>query len=128
MFRVLSKSWRPGRGVEINELEGRMYLFQCNHILDVRRIIDGGPWSFDDHMLLTHELQQGETPKHVSINRMAFWVQVHQLPHRYFSEAAGRAIGDNIGVFQNYDERNATFLLDASCESGLFLMSVLPLL
>ncbi|CAN0921075.1 hypothetical protein LINGRAHAP2_LOCUS32412 [Linum grandiflorum] len=86
MCQVLSKARRPGRGVEINELEGRLFLFRCNHIIDVRRIIDDGPWSFDGHLLLTHELQQGETPSQVALNTVAFWIQVHNLPHRYFSE------------------------------------------
>ncbi|CAN0871523.1 hypothetical protein LINGRAHAP2_LOCUS9864 [Linum grandiflorum] len=62
MCCVLSKAWRPGRGVEINELEGGLYLFRCNHSLDVRRIMDDEPWSFDGHLLLTHELQSEETP------------------------------------------------------------------
>ncbi|CAN0912468.1 hypothetical protein LINGRAHAP2_LOCUS27379 [Linum grandiflorum] len=62
MCRVLSNAWSPGRGVEIDELEGRLYLFRCNHILDVCRIIDEDPWSFDGHLLLTHELQQGGKP------------------------------------------------------------------
>ncbi|CAN0858952.1 hypothetical protein LINGRAHAP2_LOCUS7523 [Linum grandiflorum] len=72
MCQVLSKVWRPGRGVEINELEGRLFIFRCNHIIDVRRIINDGPWSFDGHLLLTHELQKGETPSQVALNTVAF--------------------------------------------------------
>ncbi|CAN0925715.1 hypothetical protein LINGRAHAP2_LOCUS34911 [Linum grandiflorum] len=72
MCQVLSKAWRPGRGVEINELEGRLLLFRCNHIIDVRRIIDDGPWSFDGHLLLTHELQEGETPIRLPLIRLPF--------------------------------------------------------
>ncbi|CAN0871777.1 hypothetical protein LINGRAHAP2_LOCUS9941 [Linum grandiflorum] len=128
MCQVLSKAWRPGRGVEINELEGRLFLFRCNHIIDVRRIIDDGTWSFDGHLLLTHELQEGETPTQVAFNKVVFWIQIHKLPHRYFSEEAGRAIGNGIGSFLDYDERNANFLPDAYMRVCIALDVRAPLL
>ncbi|CAN0904905.1 hypothetical protein LINGRAHAP2_LOCUS23366 [Linum grandiflorum] len=60
MCRVLSNAWQLGRDVEFSE--GRMYLLRCTHLLDVRRIIDEGPWSFNGHLSITHELQSGELP------------------------------------------------------------------
>ncbi|CAN0912485.1 hypothetical protein LINGRAHAP2_LOCUS27384 [Linum grandiflorum] len=56
MFRALPNAWQPGRSVEIAELEGRLILFRCAHLLDVHRIMDKGPWSFNGHILITHEL------------------------------------------------------------------------
>ncbi|CAN0845708.1 hypothetical protein LINGRAHAP2_LOCUS4181 [Linum grandiflorum] len=92
------------------------------------RIIDDSPWSFDGHLLLTHELQQGETPNQVALNTVAFWIQVHNLPHRYFSEEAGRAIGNDIGSFLDYDERNANFLPDAYMRIRIAMDVRVPLL
>ncbi|CAN0874954.1 hypothetical protein LINGRAHAP2_LOCUS10546 [Linum grandiflorum] len=128
MCQVLSKAWRPGCGVGINELEGRLFLFRCNHIIDVRRIIDDGPWSFDGHLLLTHELQKGETLSQVALNTVAFWIQVHNLLHRYFSEKVGRTIGNDIGSFLDYNERNANFLPDAYMRIRIALDVRVPLL
>ncbi|CAN0847528.1 hypothetical protein LINGRAHAP2_LOCUS5024 [Linum grandiflorum] len=41
--RVLPSVWEPGRGVEVDELEGGLYLFRFEHQLDVCKVIDKGP-------------------------------------------------------------------------------------
>ncbi|CAN0905196.1 hypothetical protein LINGRAHAP2_LOCUS23531 [Linum grandiflorum] len=64
----------PTLGVEFSELKGYLYLLPCTHLLDVRCIFDEEPWSFNGHMLITHELQSGELPSQVPPNLVEFWV------------------------------------------------------
>ncbi|CAN0922020.1 hypothetical protein LINGRAHAP2_LOCUS32893 [Linum grandiflorum] len=38
--RSLPSVWEPGRAVEVDELEGGLFLFRFEHQLDVRKVID----------------------------------------------------------------------------------------
>ncbi|CAN0825768.1 hypothetical protein LINGRAPRIM_LOCUS2079 [Linum grandiflorum] len=60
--RSLPSVWESGRGVEVDELEGGLYMFRFEHQLDVRKVMDKGPWHLNGVLLITHELQPGEFP------------------------------------------------------------------
>ncbi|KAL8507170.1 hypothetical protein ACS0TY_017900 [Phlomoides rotata] len=77
-----------------------------HHILDVNRILEGSPWSFNNHPLVLHSLQIGDHPLRVPLNKIPFWVQVYDLPHGYFTERVGKQLGDYISKFLEYDGSN----------------------
>ncbi|CAN0915557.1 hypothetical protein LINGRAHAP2_LOCUS29206 [Linum grandiflorum] len=83
--RSLPSVWEPERGVEVDELDGGLYLFQFEHQLDVRKVVDKGSWHFNGVLLIVHELQPGKFQDQVPLTQIPFWVQVHQLPFGYFS-------------------------------------------
>ncbi|CAN1245105.1 hypothetical protein LINGRAPRIM_LOCUS2901 [Linum grandiflorum] len=56
----MAKVWQPGRGVEVVDLGGQLYLFRFFHEFDIRWVVDCGPWTFDSHLLVLHELRAGE--------------------------------------------------------------------
>ncbi|CAN0920097.1 hypothetical protein LINGRAHAP2_LOCUS31837 [Linum grandiflorum] len=37
--------WRPYRGIIIEELEGKLILFCFYHALDLRWVLENGPWT-----------------------------------------------------------------------------------
>lgn len=100
--------WRPGKGVAIHDLGGQRFLFQFFHVIDMKRVFEGGPWSFDSLLLILHHLKQGELPNQVPLNSIAFWIQVHDLPVGYMSHHVGKQLGDFIGQFLEYDTTNNT--------------------
>lgn len=51
MKEVLANVWRPRRGVTITETDKGLSLFQFYHRLDLETVVEGGPWSFDNHLL-----------------------------------------------------------------------------
>ncbi|XP_075486286.1 uncharacterized protein LOC142525885 [Primulina tabacum] len=106
MKNRLADIWRPVKGVLIREIEGQVYLFQFFHEFDVDRILEGGPWSFDNHLLLLHKLKQGKIPTKVPLNLIPFWVQIYDLPVGYMSETIGMQLGNFIGKFLAYYTTN----------------------
>lgn len=48
----LAGVWRSGKGVTISEVVPGLFTFQFYHKLDYQRILNGGPWSFDNYMLV----------------------------------------------------------------------------
>ncbi|CAN1239636.1 hypothetical protein LINGRAPRIM_LOCUS2432 [Linum grandiflorum] len=53
--------WRPGHGMAVEDLGDKLYLFRFHHQHDLRWVIDNGPWTFDNALLVLHELQKGDT-------------------------------------------------------------------
>ncbi|CAN1300616.1 hypothetical protein LINPERPRIM_LOCUS24644 [Linum perenne] len=59
--------WCPGRGMVVEELDNRKLLFRFRHIIDLRRVLELGPWIFDSSLLVLKELKQGENPLQVEL-------------------------------------------------------------
>ncbi|CAN0875259.1 hypothetical protein LINGRAHAP2_LOCUS10724 [Linum grandiflorum] len=96
------------------ELESGLYLFRFEHQLDVCKVMGKGPWHFNGAILVTHELCDGLTSDHVPLTHIPFQVQVHKLLFGYFSESVGEeALGNFVGRFPNYNEKNAIEYPDA---------------
>ena len=72
MKHKMDSIWRPGRGINIKDLGSRLILFQFYHLIDLRRVMDGGPWSFDNHLLVLHELKSDESPAEVPLYFASF--------------------------------------------------------
>lgn len=90
---------RPVCQMSIKEVDDNMYLFQFFHPRDMERVLKKGPWSFDGHLLVLGILQQGSTPKSVSLNHIPFWVQVHDVPIGCMSITAGKQLGNFVGEY-----------------------------
>lgn len=110
MKNRLADVWRPVKGVLIREIESQRYLFQFFHEFDMDRILEGGPWTFDNHILILQRLKQGEFPTQIPLNLVPFWVQIYDLPFGYISEPIGRQLGDFIGQYLSYDSSNSSGL------------------
>ncbi|CAN1836221.1 hypothetical protein LINPERHAP1_LOCUS34695 [Linum perenne] len=89
--------WRLGRGVEIEELGGKLLLFHFFHEVDLRNVMDGSPWNFDQSLLVLRELKQREHPMGVELRYADFWIQVHRLSPSFYSMAIGKGLGDYVG-------------------------------
>ena len=111
MKNTLASIWRPVKGVCIKELSSNLFLFQFFHELDMERVVKGGPWTFNQHLLIISHLKIGDSPNQVPLFSSEFWVQVHDLPCGFMSEKVGKEIGKFIG---NYIEA------DANCFDGVW--------
>ncbi|XVF73184.1 hypothetical protein PTKIN_Ptkin12aG0180700 [Pterospermum kingtungense] len=98
--------WRPGRGVTIKNLGDNLFLFQFYHIIDLRRVLAGGPWYFDNQLLICHHMKSDDDPFNLDLFTVPFWIQVHDLPSGYMSEVVGKQLGDFIEKFLEYDGNN----------------------
>lgn len=56
MQNVLASLWRPNEGFEIHELGGHRYSFIFFHVMDVKKVLERGPWSFEQNLLVFRQI------------------------------------------------------------------------
>ncbi|KAL9441583.1 hypothetical protein AB3S75_020141 [Citrus x aurantiifolia] len=106
MKNTMAALWRPGKGVCIKDLSPTLFLFHFFHEVDLKHVIDLGPWTFDQHVLILKRLGENEQPHRVPLFHTLFWVQVYNLPIGFLSEKVLTNIGNYIREFQASDPNN----------------------
>ncbi|KAK7821923.1 uncharacterized protein CFP56_037224 [Quercus suber] len=66
-------------------------------------VMNNGPWSFINHLLLLRRWENGMTTFSVNFLRIPIWVQVWGLPFDLINEEAGRDISSGIGQVVTVD-------------------------
>ncbi|KAK3213213.1 hypothetical protein Dsin_017919, partial [Dipteronia sinensis] len=51
-LEVMNKIWRVDGGVEIESVEGNIFAFFFRNMEDLHKILRGGPWSFDQAIIV----------------------------------------------------------------------------
>lgn len=106
MKDCLAAIWGPVKGVSIREVVPGIFLFQFNHGMDMERVMKGGPWTFDNHLLVLGRMQVGVPLEDIPLFHVEFWVQAHHLPVGFMNEAVGKLLANYIGSFVAYDPAN----------------------
>lgn len=82
----------------MKELDMNLFIFQFYHEVDVKRVMEGCPWSFNRRALVMVRLKEGENPRGVELNSLDLWVQVHDLKAGFMSDKVLKGIGNYIGI------------------------------
>uniref|UniRef100_A0A803NFH1 Reverse transcriptase domain-containing protein n=1 Tax=Cannabis sativa TaxID=3483 RepID=A0A803NFH1_CANSA len=106
MQNKIATLWQPGRGLYVKELEPNLFLFQFYHEVDIERVIEGSPWTFDRAPLIFERVKQGENPRQVVLSHLELWVQIHNMVTGFMSERIIQGIGNYIGSFVKSDPNN----------------------
>ena len=106
MKNTMASLWRPGKGVCIKDLSPTLVLFQFFHEIDINRVLESGPWTFDQHILLVNRLDENKQPQNVPLFLADFWIQIYNLPIGFMSEKFLKNIRDYVGIFLGSDEHN----------------------
>lgn len=106
MKTKLADLWKPAMGITIRMLKEGIFLFQFYHKDDMQWMVNNGPWSFDNTMLVTSVIPVGEDPLKVDLNEIDFWIQIYDLPSGFMTESVGKQLGNFFGSFVLYDPSN----------------------
>ncbi|CAH9143174.1 unnamed protein product [Cuscuta epithymum] len=101
----MASLWRPGKGVIIKEVSDKRYLFTFYDPVDMKRGLDGGPWQFERNLLILKEIKPNDIPHKICLNEAEYWVQVHNVPYSLMNLGTTRWVGNFIGKFINYDDK-----------------------
>lgn len=106
MQNVLASIWRPKEGIEIHDIGGMRYSFVFYHPMDMQKVIDDGPWAFEQGMLVYKQLLGGASAQDISLNEMDIWVQLYDIPKGFVTEKIFQSIGNYIGRHLKSDPLN----------------------
>ncbi|XP_019197295.1 PREDICTED: uncharacterized protein LOC109191165 [Ipomoea nil] len=106
MQQIMASVWRPVMGMHATSLEENLFLFQFPHPKDMQRVIDDGPWSFENQTLVCAQVPPGTRPEDVVLDSVQFWIQIHGLPSMYASSEFIARIGNYVGEFVAEDPFN----------------------
>ncbi|XP_045822007.1 uncharacterized protein LOC123914889 [Trifolium pratense] len=98
--------WKPPKGVTIKEARPGIFLFHFAHPFDMEAVLNGGPWTFDNNMLILEQVQVGMQIEHIPLFHVNLWVQIHNLPTGLMKEKVGIPLANYIGTFLEYDKNN----------------------
>ncbi|KAL5854858.1 hypothetical protein ACOSQ4_004660 [Xanthoceras sorbifolium] len=103
-FRALiPKIWRTNQEVIIEIVRDNTYAFYFQNLRDKKRVLAGGPWNFDNSLLVLEEPQGWGDFTKMQFKYAEFWVQIHNVPLMCMSRDIGVMLGSKIGAVKEID-------------------------
>ncbi|KAL8127313.1 hypothetical protein AgCh_014288 [Apium graveolens] len=99
MQQTLVALRKSGMGIYIKDLEANLFLFQFYHEVDIKRIMEGCPWSFNMRALIMARMKEGDNHRNVDLNKMDIWVQIYDLKAELMTERILKQVGNYIGTY-----------------------------
>ena len=103
--------WKFGQDLRITDVGEGLIQFKFTLESQLMWVVNNGPWSFDNHLLLLRRWEKGMTAFSVNVLHIPIWVQVWGLPFHLINEEAGR--GSGIGKVVDVDSKAISS--DQSC-------------
>lgn len=72
--------------------------------MDLQKVVDGGPWSFEYALLVFNRLQAYENPHMVALQETKIWVQVYDIPRGFLSENILKSVRASLGKYIKSDQ------------------------
>lgn len=88
---TLAGIWRSGKGMRVKDLAPNLFLLQFFYQMDMDRILEDVPWSYKQSMLVMKKLAPHESPFDISLTKVEFWVQIHNLLVGFCSKKGGES-------------------------------------
>ncbi|KAK3211949.1 hypothetical protein Dsin_016655 [Dipteronia sinensis] len=102
-IRVIGRIWKVRHALEIESVTGNIFAFHFEDEVELQRILGGGPWSFDDALMVLERPAGRGTIDMMSFRHADFWVQIRQVPLICMTREIGCFLGGLIGVVVRVD-------------------------
>ncbi|KAL5756018.1 hypothetical protein ACOSQ2_020764 [Xanthoceras sorbifolium] len=100
---IIPKIWRTTQSFIIENVKENVFVFQFQNQADKRRVLTGGPWSFDKCLIVLEEPRGDGKFLDMGFSHVQFWVQLHNVPLVCMTKEIGWALGNKIGRVMDID-------------------------
>ncbi|XP_019156927.1 PREDICTED: uncharacterized protein LOC109153517 [Ipomoea nil] len=101
---TMASIWKPKKGMMAREVSTNLFLFFFVNELDIRKVLDDGPWSYDENLLLLKRIESNIPPHRVQLIAADFWVQAYNIPTNMQTYKTAEMIGSSLGSFIKADD------------------------
>lgn len=77
---TLRRSWGLDEGIQILEVGPNLFQFKFQSEFDMVRILRGGPWSFDNQILILQKWQKGMIVGNIKMENVSLRIQIWGAP------------------------------------------------
>ena len=74
------KAWGMNTDLKIVEVGSNLFQFKFQIDFDLNCVLKGGPWSFDNQLLLLKRWHKGMTASDVKLDHASLWVEIWGAP------------------------------------------------
>ena len=112
--KTFTPLWRAKSGFKVKHIEEHVILFSFDNKADVDRILAAEPWSFDKSLMALIRYDKEATFHASVLAKIAFWVQVFDIPLRFRNREVAEQICESVGTIHHP--------VDApDCDGGSFI-------
>ncbi|KAL8106880.1 hypothetical protein AgCh_023609 [Apium graveolens] len=77
-------------------------------LVDLKKVLEVGPWTFEQNLVVYHQINGDVDPRLVKLNKIDKWIQVYDLLKGFQSENILMNIENFVGTFVKMDSANNT--------------------
>ncbi|GAA0154187.1 hypothetical protein LIER_12243 [Lithospermum erythrorhizon] len=82
------------KGIIECELSAYAKVIFLKESFEKKRIMETGPWCFDNHLMVMHDWARGLDPVTIAFDKRTFWIQVRGLKPDFFTWEVASKMGD----------------------------------
>lgn len=83
-------AWGYPKGLKVMEIGGGIFQFVFGKEMDLLRVLAGGPWLFNNQLIVLKRWEVGIKPDQINFSYSPFWIQLRALPLEFMSVEVGR--------------------------------------
>ena len=92
-------------GVQILDVGTNLFQFKFTSEFDMERVLRGGPWTFDNQLLMLKRWSKGMTSKNTRLEHASLWVQIWDAPFDMVTSVVAAEIGSRLGIVEEVEKR-----------------------
>ncbi|XP_050259813.1 uncharacterized protein LOC126704863 [Quercus robur] len=73
---TLQRAWGLEKGLQISEVGNNLFQFKFQSEYELNQILKGGPWTFDNQLLMLTRWRAGMSANNVALEHASLWVQI----------------------------------------------------
>ncbi|XP_030923276.1 uncharacterized protein LOC115950175 [Quercus lobata] len=94
---TLKRAWGLEEGLQMIEVGTNLFQLKFQTEFEMDRVFKGGPWSFDNQVLLLTRWKAGMMANNVRFDSVALWVQIWGTPFDLVSPKIVEIVGSRLG-------------------------------
>ena len=95
--RMFKPLWKPIGELKIRDIGDNILLFEFDDALDLERVLEYEPWSFDRNLVVFQRTVDAESALSLDYSSTTFWMQIHNIPPNLVTQETGESIGNMLG-------------------------------